>query len=274
MQIRLIRHATLVIELFGRRILVDPMLSDAGVMEPVQNAASTSRIPLVPLPSSIEAILSAVDAVLLTHLHRDHFDEAAAALLPKGLPILCQPSDAQRLSDWGFQTVLPVAGAVDLLGIEFRRTDGKHGTGLIGAKMGAVSGFVLRAPGEPVLYIAGDTVWCGAVRESLESFKPDVVVLNAGAAQFLTGSPITMDGVDIARVCATVPEAAIVAVHMDAINHCLLTREGLRADLTRRGLLNRVLIPADGESLSFPADYSLQRRDGGSGSVRVVDAPQ
>ncbi|HLO02029.1 MAG TPA: MBL fold metallo-hydrolase, partial [Symbiobacteriaceae bacterium] len=227
-------------------------------MDPVGNAANHSRIPMLPLPIPVDELLAGVDAVLLSHLHRDHFDEAAAALLPKALPILCQPVDAQQLSERGFQTVLPLADASEHLGIEFIRTDGRHGIGLIGQKMGTVSGFVLRAPGEPVLYIAGDTVWCGAVRESLETFRPDVVVVNAGAAQYLVGTPITMDGLDIARVCATAPEAAVIATHMDTINHCLLTREGLRADLTKRGLVDRVLIPADGETLSFPGNDRLQ----------------
>lgn len=251
MQMRLVRHATLLIEIGGRRILVDPMLSEQGAMEPVKNAANQSRIPMVPLPLSIPEILDSVDAVLITHLHRDHLDDAAVAALPKGLPVLCQQGDAKRLEGLGFQAVHPVDEALELLGIEFIRTGGRHGTGLIGLAMGKVSGFVLRAPGEPVLYLAGDTVWCACVRDALESLRPEVVVLNAGGAQFLTGTPITMDGQDVAKVCAAVPEAAVVAVHMDAINHCILTREGLRAALTERGLVDRVQIPADGEILHF-----------------------
>lgn len=252
MQMRLVRHATLVIDLNGHRILVDPMLSAEGAMEPVRSAANNRRIPTMPLPMPVPEILQGVDAVLVTHLHRDHLDQAAIELLPKNLPVLCQPGDAEALGKLGFQTVLPVADAMEHAGIEFIRTGGKHGTGLIGKSMGGVSGFVLRSPGEPVLYIAGDTIWCACVREALETLRPDVVVVNAGAAQFVTGSPITMDGADVARVCETAPAAAVVAVHMEAVNHCLLTRDGLRADLTGRGCADRVRIPGDGEALSFP----------------------
>lgn len=252
MQIRLIRHATLVVDLAGRRLLVDPMLSPEGAMDPVKPAANRFRIPTTPLPLPVPEILQGVDAVLVTHLHRDHLDPAAVDLLPKRLPVLCQPCDGGALSTHGFETVLPVEDALEHLGVEFIRTGGKHGTGLIGKSMGNVSGFVLRSPGEPVLYIAGDTVWCGCVREALETLRPDVVVVNAGAAQFLTGSPITMDGADVARVCRTAPDAAVVAVHMEAVNHCLLTRAGLQADLTGRGCADRVRIPRDGEALAFP----------------------
>ncbi len=249
MQITLVRHATLLVDFADHRLLVDPMLSEAGAMDPVPNAADDRRIPLVDLPLPAPDLLAGVDAILLTHLHRDHFDAAAVSLLPKHLPVLCQPGDADRLRELSFAAVRPVSGAVEYAGVEFIRTDGKHGTGLIGQKMGTVSGFVLRATGEPVLYIAGDTVWCGHVREALEVFRPDVVVVNAGAAQFLTGSPITMDVRDVARVCQAEPEAAVVAVHMGAVNHCLLTREALQAGL---GSDIQVQIPADGETLRFP----------------------
>lgn len=117
--------------------------------------------------------------------------------------------------------------------------------------MGAVAGFVLRAPGEPTLYLAGDTIWCDEVAAALEAHRPDVVLLNAGAAQLLVGDPITMTAGDVAAVCRAAPGAQVVAVHMDAVNHCRLTRAGLRAALEAAGLSARVAIPADGQRLRF-----------------------
>jgi hypothetical protein len=102
--------------------------------------------------------------------------------------------------------------------------------------------------------IAGDTVWCEEVREALTTHQPDVVVVNAGAAQFLVGDPITMDVPDIVAVCEHAPEALVVAVHMEAVNHCVLTREGLRAALAERGLDDRVAIPNDGETVEVSLD--------------------
>jgi L-ascorbate metabolism protein UlaG (beta-lactamase superfamily) len=58
-----------------------------------------------------------------------------------------------------------------------------------------------------------------------------------------------MTAEDVARVCNALPDALIVAVHMEAINHCLLTRDELREELQRKGLAERVEIPADGETL-------------------------
>jgi L-ascorbate metabolism protein UlaG (beta-lactamase superfamily) len=117
--------------------------------------------------------------------------------------------------------------------------------------MGRVSGFVLRAPGEPTLYLAGDTVWCRPVDEALHRYRPDVTVVNAGGACFAAGDPITMTAADVAQVCREAPATQVVAVHMDAINHCHLTRETLRAALAAQGFERRVFIPDDGEVIAF-----------------------
>lgn len=90
------------------------------------------------------------------------------------------------------------------------------------------------------------------MEEALDAHEPDVVVVNAGAARFLEGDPITMTAEDVAGVCRAAPEALVVAVHMEAINHCLLTRAELGEELRRAGLADRVEIPADGETLEVP----------------------
>lgn len=249
MRLRLLRHATLLLEYHALSLLVDPMLSALGAMDPVPMAADTRRIPLVDLPidgAQLQALLHAVDGVIVTHLHRDHWDAAAVALLPKTLPIFCQPPDAQTLRDQGFAAVTPVADGVSWRGIAFQRTGGQHGTGAIGRRMGPVSGFVLRAPDEPVLYVAGDTIWCQEVVDALQTHRPAVIVVNAGAAQFLTGDPITMTAADVASVARAAPDAQIVAVHMETINHCGLTRPALHAALAAEGCAANVAIPDDG----------------------------
>lgn len=264
MDITLLRHATLLLRVGQTRILVDPMLSAAGAMDPVRPAEDERRCPLVELPldeAALRRTLENLDGVLVSHLHRDHWDPRAAEIIPKGLPLLCQPPDETRLRDAGFQNVLPVAGRLEWQGITITRTGGSHGRGEMAAKMGPVSGFVLHAPGEPLLYIVGDSVWVGAVEEALAAHAPDVIVVNAGAAQFLEGGPLTMSAEDVAQVCRARPGAAVVAVHMEAFNHCNLTRAALRAALDAGGLAGQVQIPLDGETLTFRAGAT----DGGEG---------
>lgn len=251
MQLQLVRHATLILTYGGKRILVDPMLGDPGAMAAVPVSANRRRNPLVSLPASPAEVVSGVDSCLVTHLHFDHWDATAAEALPKLLPLFCQPGDERRLKAKGFKQVRPVHQPAEFDGIALTRTDGRHGRGLIGRAMGKVSGFVLQAPGEPTLYIAGDTVWCRDVDEALHRHRPEVTVVNAGGACFAAGDPITMNAADIAQVCREAPGTKVVAVHMDAINHCHVTREALRATLAGLGLQHRVAIPEDGETITF-----------------------
>ena len=73
--------------------------------------------------------------------------------------------------------------------------------------MAPVSGFVLAAPGEPTLYIAGDTILCDEVRAAVAEYTPDVIVVNASAAQFDEGGPIVMDNDDVVALARAVPDA-------------------------------------------------------------------
>ncbi|WP_438444991.1 MBL fold metallo-hydrolase [Gorillibacterium sp. sgz5001074] len=246
MKLRLIRHATLWLEYGGNRFLVDPMLSDPGANPPIPRTANPRNNPLVPLPVPPEE-LAAPDAVLVTHLHQDHWDRAAAAAIGKEVPVFTQPGSEQPLREAGFRTVLPLEQAALFRGVTLTRTSGRHGTGDIGAAMGPVSGFVLQAPGEPVLYIAGDTIWCGEVASALDTFRPALTVVNAGGARFLEGDPITMDGAGIAELCRYAPYTRVAAVHLEAINHCHETRSQLRDVLAHHALADRVAVPQDGE---------------------------
>ena len=260
MRVQLLRHATLLLSFYNLTVLVDPMLSSLEAMDPIQNSGNQRRNPMVPLPLSdteLRQILESINAVLVTHTHQDHWDASAEAMLLKNLPLLCQPEDQSKFEQAGFTQALPVSEHLAWKGLQIARTGGQHGTGEIGKMMAPVSGFVLQAEDEPTVYIAGDTIWCSEVEHALKQYTPDVVVLNAGAATFTSGGPITMNEGDVIEVCRSIPGAEVVAVHMETINHCLLTRAALKAKVDEAGLGQRVRIPADGEVLTFSTTNEL-----------------
>jgi L-ascorbate metabolism protein UlaG (beta-lactamase superfamily) len=244
--LRLIRHATLWLRYAEVNFLIDPMFADAEVNPPIGNSTNHRRNPLVPMPMAVDDLLSP-DAVLVTHLHRDHWDETAISKLSKSTPIICQPEDGSAIQSDFFNSVSVVSQTFTFRGVTVIRTLGQHGTGEMGRKMGPVSGFVLKAAGEPTIYIAGDTIWCDDVKQALNAHKPDVTVANAGGARFAAGDPITMDADDIVSLYRYAPYTKVVAVHMDAINHCLVTRADLYSRLVAEGLLDQITLPRDGD---------------------------
>ena len=232
--VTLVRHATLIVDVLGIRVLVDPMLDPAGTRPPIANTANERRNPLVDLPFDP---LPAIDAVLVTHLHQDHFDTTAALTLPTDVPVFCQPEDEQQLAEHGLHAV-PVATRTVWRELPIVRTGGRHGHGETARLLAPVSGFVL---GD--LYVIGDSVWCSEVEQAIEENQPQVAIANAGAASFVDSRPITMDIGDVHEVLQRVPQ--VIAVHMEAINHCSLTRAELRkAEPT-------TVVPEDGETLEL-----------------------
>jgi L-ascorbate metabolism protein UlaG (beta-lactamase superfamily) len=248
--LRLVRHATLLIDYAGRRLLVDPMLSPRGALDPAAGSANSLRNPLVDLPMPLSEVL-AYDECLVTHAHRDHLDAAALAALPKDRPVLCQPEDRARLLAAGFREVVPVANEVERWSIAIARTVGEHGRGPMAEKMGPSSGYVLRHGSEPTLFIAGDTVRGAALQAALRAHRPEAIVLNAGAAQFAEGGAVTLDAEEVLAVAREASLAHIAVVHLEAWNHCPMRRADLRARLEHLGMGERVRVPDDGEALEF-----------------------
>jgi L-ascorbate metabolism protein UlaG (beta-lactamase superfamily) len=231
LRLTLVRHATLLLETSLGRILVDPMLRAAGTTPAIENTPNERPNPLVELPVAPAEVVAGVDLCIVTHLHSDHFDDAADAVLPRDLPILTQPESAEALAARGFTNI-----AVEHRSIPMTR--GRHGTGEIGEAMGAVSGWVVDG-----LYIAGDTIWCGEVSDALEQHHPRAIVLNASGARFNVGDPIVMNADDVRRVRAAT-DVPIAVVHLEAINHCLEPRSAYRG-------ITGVHVPGDGETIEL-----------------------
>ncbi len=249
MKVQLIRNATLRVEYGGHLFVVDPFLA---ARETIRSFAGISKNPIVDLPMPPEDVIQGAEMVLVSHLHPDHFDEVAMDLLPKTMPIFCQPGDEEIIRGKGFERVTAVSNQITWQGITFTRTPGRHGTGELAERMGKVSGFVWEAAGEPKVYWLGDTIWYEPVAEVIAQQRPDVIVTHSSGAKFGDSDPIVMDAAQTTAVCQAAPEVIVVAVHLESLDHGTVSRADLRAAAVAQGISEaRLRIPVDGETVDL-----------------------
>jgi L-ascorbate metabolism protein UlaG (beta-lactamase superfamily) len=250
MRLRLFRNATQRLHYSGHELLLDPYFAPKHSRP---SFTGRSPNPLVDLPCSPEEIMAGAELLIVSHLHSDHYDPEAQRLLPKDLPVICQPGDEETLRDHGFRQVTPLADALEWRGMTLTRTPGQHGTGPAElADMGTISGFVFQAPGEPTVYWAGDTILYEPVLQVIERFRPDVIITHSSGAMWKGSGPIVMDAAQTVEVCRVAPESRVVAIHLDSLDHGEVSRSDLRDKARAAGIPDaRLLIPSDGEALEL-----------------------
>jgi L-ascorbate metabolism protein UlaG (beta-lactamase superfamily) len=258
MKITQIRNATIIVQMQGMRILVDPMLAPKNAL-PALKLLDGKRLrnPLVDLPDGTDEALASVTHCLITHCQKGHFDHLDRAgkhwLRSTQTPVICTPHDAPYLRQRGLNVqALPAqhAQSVPFMGGQLQTVPCTHGLGWVGKLMEHGVGYFIGLPGEPSLYLAGDTVLTATVRDFVTQQQPDISVVPAGGAQFDLGGDIIM-GVDDVMTFTQLAHGVVVANHMEALSHCDVQRSQLAAAAQRAGIAQRLRIPADGETLIF-----------------------
>lgn len=256
MKITQLRNATIIVHLGDRHVLVDPMLAPQGALPPLRLLdGKRLRNPTVDLPAQAEAALAEVTHCLLTHCQKGHFDHLDGAgkkwLRNTQLPVICTPHDAAYLRKRGLN-VQPLLDGHDqpqpFFEGHIRTVRCTHGEGIVGRMMEHGVGYFIEMPGEPSLYLAGDTILTPRVRAFIQQHQPDVSVVPAGGARFDMGGDIIM-GVEDVIAFTQLSEGAVVANHLEAISHCPVTRNELLTASLRAGIGNRLSAPADGQTI-------------------------
>ena len=166
--------------------------------------------------------------------------------------MFCQPGDKDRMAEEGFQNVIPIEYSHTWEGITITRTTGKHGRGEILERMGSVSGFVFQAHGEPTVYWVGDSIFCKEVEDTIKMFTPAVIITHSGGATIPDFESIIMDAEQTFTTVKASKAAVVVAIHMESLDHCTVTREALRQMADKEAISpSRLMIPKDGETVVF-----------------------
>ena len=186
---------------------------------------------------------------LITHQHPDHIDkEGEKYLIENNIPVICSELDAKAFRKKGLNVVQTVAywKRDEFLGGKIEGIPARHGYGFVAKPAGNVMGFYIELPNQPSIYLSSDTVYTDDVDKVLREYKPEISVVAAGSAQFDIFKPLLMTVEDVVTFTKNAPHK-VIANHMEAVNHCPTTREGLKQRLTEEKLIDKTYIPNDGD---------------------------
>jgi L-ascorbate metabolism protein UlaG (beta-lactamase superfamily) len=221
-QLTFVGTATVIISVDGFAILTDPNFLHQGDRAYLGLGVSTKRLTE---PALTIGQLPALDFVVLSHHHGDHFDRIAARDLDHDLPIVTEPHAARKLRSQGFLSPIALSTwqsqSFTRAGSEVRVTSvpGKHAPRPLGYLLPPVMGSMLdfSRDGQRLLrmYITGDTLMYDGIDAIAAQFPDvDLCLIHLGGTR-IAGILLTMDarqGIEALRVIA--PREAI-PIHYD-----------------------------------------------------------
>ncbi|MFC6091015.1 MBL fold metallo-hydrolase [Saccharothrix lopnurensis] len=221
--LRFIGNATTVLRLGPFTLLTDPNFIRRGQWTYLGNGLLSRRLkdPAIGIDE-----LPALDAVVLSHMHGDHFDRVAVRELNRDLPILTTPQAARHLGRRGFRETVALPTWDDLrltkggASVTVTSLPGTHARGRLARLLPPVMGSMLEyraAPdAEPLrIYLSGDTLVHDELREVRERYPViDVAVVHLGGTRAF-GVLLTMDGAQGVDLLELLRPRRVVPVHYD-----------------------------------------------------------
>ena len=249
--------ATTVLRLGSFTLLTDPNFLHRGQRAYLGYGLSSKRLTE---PATGPDELPALDAVVLSHLHGDHFDRVARRGLARTAPVLTTSHAAPRLRRWGFDAVAletwehhTLVRGDETLTVE--SLPAVHAYGLMGRLLPPVMGSLLTHTAQGRVrrrvLVSGDTL-TGAHVDEIARRHPDVdsAVVHLGGTRVLLRT-VTMDGRAGADFVRRSGPRAVVPVHHDDYRVFKSPVGDFLAAVRDAGLPQDIRVPARGETVSL-----------------------
>jgi len=270
--ITFIGTATTLIRCAGFTLLTDPNFLHRGELAYLGHGLASRR--RTEPAMSVEE-LPRLDAVVLSHLHGDHFDRRAKAGLDKALPAVTTRHAARKLRPWGFTGTVGLRVrethelAKDGARVRITAVPAQHAHGPFKVLLPPVMGSLLEftpAPGQAAaagaavgapyrVWLSGDTLLSDDLRQvpEIAGAPIDLAVLHLGGTKILRTLLVTMDGEQGVGALELVRPHDTVPVHYDDYTVFRSPLRDFLAAVERRRPPTRVHEVARGETWHFAA---------------------
>jgi len=253
-------HSSALLEVDGRRVLVDPVWSDRVSPSPLIGPTR-----LHPVPAPVES-LPAVDAVLISHDHYDHLDVATvrALLRTQSAPFVVPVGIGAHLRGWGVPedrvVELDWDGAVSVAGLTLTCTEARHFSGRFLARDTTLwSSWVVAGPRHRVFF-GGDTGYTPAFAGIGARLGPFDLTLQPVGAYNHTWHAIHMDPEEAVRAHGDLGGQVLMPIHWATFNLAFHRWaepvQRLLAAADARGV--QVVVPRPGERVDVLAPRPLE----------------
>jgi L-ascorbate metabolism protein UlaG (beta-lactamase superfamily) len=251
--------ATVILRYGGFTILTDPNFLHQGDHVHLGYGMTSRRLTE---PAIDISQLPAIDLVVLSHYHGDHFDPLVERRLDKRVPIYTTPHAARELRRKGFRTT----HAIDTWSWEelakgdarlrITAMPGRHGPGplthLLPPVMGSMLDFITPEGRRALrVYITGDTLMHKHLRSIPRHFQGiDLALVHLGGTRVL-GVMLTMDATQGIRLIRLVNPRTVIPIHYDDYTVFQSPLEDFADAVERAGLGRRVIYLRGGQTHHF-----------------------
>ncbi len=265
--ITFIGTATVLIRFGGLTILTDPNFLHGGERVHLGYGLHARRLTE---PALEIHQLPPLDALVLSHMHEDHFDRIAAQQLQKDLPIVTTGHAAAELRRLGFRQIRSLATwstqSFDKDGRSLRVTamPARHAPLVLTPFFPSVMGSMLEftsSSGELDLrlYITGDTLFHDRLKQiPLRYPNIDIALVHLGGTRVL-GLMLTMDAEQGIEAVKVIRAGINIPIHYNDYDVFRSPLDDFRRAVERAGLEQRVAYLAHGDVYEFRARRRADR---------------
>jgi L-ascorbate metabolism protein UlaG (beta-lactamase superfamily) len=263
--ITFVGNATTLITVGGLTLLTDPNFLHRGQHAYLGYGLLSKRLhdPALNIDQ-----LPPIDAIVLSHMHGDHWDRVAQQKLDHGLPVLTTPDAAKRLRRRGFGRALGLptwqTHSISKGDVTLTMTSlpGRHAPIPVNRFLPPVMGTMLEFGSASEarrrrLYISGDTLFVEELKEIPARFGAvDAGVLHLGGTRLPAGRrlpfgvTVTMDGIQGADTVELLDLPKVIPVHFDDYTVFASPLAHFTDEMKKRGLADRVIKVDRGETVT------------------------